>query len=120
MKYNEYLDQRNALMAEVEALIGEGKIEESNAKMEEVKALDNKWESIKLANANLNALKDNNKVIDLENKNIEPKGGIKVVDNIIENKRDLHAMRAAEHAIQDWRFPGKEVHIDRSPALCCL
>lgn len=38
MKYNEYLDQRNALMAEVEALIGEGKIEESNAKMEEVKA----------------------------------------------------------------------------------
>lgn len=86
MKYNEYLDQRNALMAEVEALIGEGKIEESNAKMEEVKALDNKWESIKLANANLNALKDNNKVIDLENKNIEPKGGIKVVDNIIENK----------------------------------
>ena len=68
MKYNEYLEQRNALMAEVENLINEGKIEDSNAKMEEVKTLDNKWEEIKLANANLNALKDNTKATDIENK----------------------------------------------------
>jgi len=37
MNYNEYLEQRNALMTEIENLIEEGKIEESNAKMEEVK-----------------------------------------------------------------------------------
>lgn len=85
MKYNEYLEQRNALMTEVENLINEGKIEDSNAKMEEVKALDNKFEEIKLANANLNALKDNNKVLDLENKTVKVEG-VKVVDNILENK----------------------------------
>lgn len=85
MKYNEYTEQRNALMVEVENLINEGKIEESNAKMEEVKVLDNKFEEIKLANANLNALKDNTKVLDITNKNI-PVEGAKIVDNIIENK----------------------------------
>lgn len=81
MIYNEYLEQRNILMAEVESLIAEGKIEESNAKMEEVKALDNKWEEIKLANANLNSLRDNNKVLDLENKSINL-GGMKVMENL--------------------------------------
>ncbi len=86
MNYNEYLEQRNALMTEIENLIEEGKIEESNAKMEEVKNLDNKWEEIKLANANLNALKDNNKVLDLDNKNVNIEGGTKTVDNIIDNK----------------------------------
>ena len=85
MKYNEYLEQRKALMTEVENLINEGKIEDSNAKMEEVKVLDNKFEEIKLANANLNALKDNNKVLDLENKTVKVEGA-KVVDNILENK----------------------------------
>lgn len=85
MNYNEYLELRNALMAEIEAFIAEGKIEESNTKMEEVKELDNKFEEIKLANANLNALKDNTKVLDLTNKNI-PVEGAKIVDNILENK----------------------------------
>ena len=85
MKYNDYLKQRNALMTEVENLINEGKIEDSNAKMGEVKALDNKFEEIKLANANLNALKDNNKILDLENKNVNVEEK-KVVDNILENK----------------------------------
>lgn len=77
MNYNEYLEQRNALMAEVEELINAGKINESNAKMEEVKKLDNKWDEIKLANANLNALKDNNKILDLENKNVKIEGGMR-------------------------------------------
>ncbi len=86
MNYNEYLEQRNALMAEVEELINAGKINESNAKMEEVKKLDNKWDEIKLANANLNALKDNNKILDLENKNVKIEGDTKTVDNIIDNK----------------------------------
>lgn len=70
MTKEQYLEQRNALLTEVENLIAEGKVEESNTKMAEVEALDNKWEKIKLANANLNALKDNSKVIDLANENV--------------------------------------------------
>lgn len=88
MKYNEYLEQRNALMTEVENLINEGKIEDSNAKMEEVKALDNKWEEIKLANANLNALKDNTKATDIENKSEKVEGEKLVEKNIANNVVD--------------------------------
>lgn len=82
MKYNEYLEQRNALMTEVENLINEGKIEDSNAKMEEVKELDNKWEETKLANANMEALKDNTKITDITNKSEKIEGGLKTVDNL--------------------------------------
>jgi HK97 family phage major capsid protein len=75
-----YLEQRNALMAEIEVLIAEGKVDESNTKMEEVKELDNKWEQVKLANANLNALKDNVVGLELENQGLEVKGGKEVAD----------------------------------------
>lgn len=85
MNKEKYLEMRNALLAEIEGLIAEGKVEESNAKMKEVEALDNKWEEIKLANANLNALKDNTKVTDLENKSVKVEGG-KIVGSIVEPK----------------------------------
>ena len=58
MNKDKYLEQRKALLDEAEALIGEGKVEESNAKMKEIEALDNQWEETKLANANMEALKD--------------------------------------------------------------
>jgi HK97 family phage major capsid protein len=86
MTREKYLEQRNALLAEVESLIAESKIEDSNAKMEEVKDLDNKWEQAKLANANLNALKGNTAGIELEDKGVEPKGGVTVVETVVENK----------------------------------
>ena len=86
MTKEKYLEQRNALLAEVEALIAEGKIDESNAKMEEVKELDNQWEQVKLANANLNALKDNITGIELENRGVEPKGEVTVVDTVAQKK----------------------------------
>lgn len=114
MNYNEYLEQRNALMTEIENLIEEGKNEESNAKMEEVKNLDNKWEEIKLANANLNALKDNNKVLDLDNKNVNIEGGTKTVDNIIDNKV-VDENKVYENAwakfMQGNRLEGEELEI---------
>lgn len=69
-------------MAEVENLITEGNVDESNAKMEEVKELDNKWEETKLANANMEALKDNTKITDITNKSEKIEGGLKAVDNL--------------------------------------
>lgn len=85
MNKEQYLKQRNELMEEIETLLAGGKIEEANAKMKDVEALDNKWEEVKLANANLNALKGNAKVINLENQSVNP-GEVKVLENIIENK----------------------------------
>lgn len=87
MNKDKYLEQRKALLDEAEALINEGKVEESTAKMKEVEALDNKWEETKLANANMNALKDKTKITDLEDKSVDVKGGT-VVDGILENKVD--------------------------------
>lgn len=85
MKKEQYVAQRKTLMEEAENLIGEGKITESEAKMKEIQDLDNKWEQAKLANANLNALKDNEKITDLENKSVDVNGG-KTVENIHEPK----------------------------------
>lgn len=84
MNKKQYFEQRNALLKEIEGLIEEGKIEESNAKMKEVEDLDNKWEEIKLANANMNALKDKTKVTDIENQSVEVKGG-KEVDSLVKD-----------------------------------
>ena len=87
MNKEKYLAQRKALLDEAEALINEGKVEESTAKMKEVETLDNKWEETKLANANMNALKDKTIVTDLENKSVKVEGE-KIVDGILDNKVD--------------------------------
>src|SRR5690625_2935693 len=80
MTLEQYLAQRKEMLNAAESLIGEGKFEESEAKMNEVKELDNKWESIKTANANLNALKDDKKIASLEAKT-EKVEGAKVIEN---------------------------------------
>jgi len=86
MTKEQYLQMRNALMKEAEGFIAEGKFEDSETKMQEIKDLDNKWEGIKLANANLNALKENTKITDIENKSENP-GGTKVLENIKEPQK---------------------------------
>lgn len=87
MNFEQYMKQRNELMNEAEQLINDGKLEESESKMEEIKGLDNKWEEIKVANANFNALKDDKIITDIENKSEDVAGGI-VVDNVKETIKD--------------------------------
>ena len=67
MNKQEYLDLRNGLYTEAENLINEGKLEEGQSKIQEITNLDNKFENEAKALANLNALKDNSKVTNLEN-----------------------------------------------------
>lgn len=74
MNFKKYNELRQALAAEAEGLIAENKLTESEAKMQEIKDLDNKWEGIKLATANLNALKDNVDVTDITNKTVDAEG----------------------------------------------
>lgn len=56
MKRKEYEAKRAQLMNEAQQLIDEGKSEEAQKKMQEVTALDEQWDSIAQAQANLNAL----------------------------------------------------------------
>lgn len=80
MNKQEYLDLRNGLYTEAENLINGGKLEEGQSKMQEITDLDNKFENEAKALANLNALKDNSKITNLENIGVKASG--KVIDSI--------------------------------------
>ena len=51
-----YTSQRNQLLTDAQQLIDAGKMEDANAKMEEIKALDAKYDEEAKLQANLNAL----------------------------------------------------------------
>ncbi len=56
MNRKEYLMQREQLMNEAQRLINEGNIEEAQKRMQEVESLDENWDAIAQAQANMNAL----------------------------------------------------------------
>lgn len=76
MNKEKYLAQRNDLVESAQTLINEGKIEEANAKMEEVKTLDDQFENEAKAAANLNALIDNNRITNLQSKGVNVMGNV--------------------------------------------
>src|SRR5699024_4182641 len=82
MTLEQYLENRIKMMEDAEGLIAEGKLEESKAKMKEIEKLDNDWEDVKVANANLNALKDNQAVAELETKN-------EIIDGVVVGQVEL-------------------------------
>lgn len=75
MTLEQYNEQRQALLNVIEGFINEGDLDASTVKMTEVEDLDKQWEQVKLANANLNALKDNNKVANIQNKGVQVLNG---------------------------------------------
>ena len=56
MNRKQYEEKRNSLMNEAQTLINEGKTEEAQAKMDEVKKLDETWDAIAQAQADFNAM----------------------------------------------------------------
>lgn len=75
MTKEQYLKMRNELLAEVDGLINSGDVENANAKMAEVTALDNRFEAERTAQANAAALRGSAPVINLENKSVSVVGG---------------------------------------------
>jgi HK97 family phage major capsid protein len=93
MNREEYLAKRQGLINETQGLINEGKIEESNAKMEEVKKLDNQWEEFTKAQANLNALNTDPKpvnIIDLGNNAVDGTVVDTLEKNAISTETDIY------------------------------
>ena len=64
MKYKTYMAKRQELMNAVNAFIDEGKLEEAEEKMNEVKALDEQWDAITQARANMEALQNDQRIQD--------------------------------------------------------
>lgn len=56
MNKKQYEKMRNELFMTAQNLINEGKVDEANAKMEEIKELDEKWDAIAQTQANLRAM----------------------------------------------------------------
>ena len=84
MNKEKYLEMRNALLAEAETLVNEGKFQEFNAKKEEIEKLDNDFEEGAKLQANLNALKDNAKITNIQNK------GVNVMGNVIDTMNNVN------------------------------
>lgn len=100
MTLEKYLELRNKKLEEAENLIKEGKLEESEAQMKEIQDLDNKWEEIKVAQANLNALKDNDVVTNIEDKSKGIVGGDVVGDvqiDTVKNEDEIYVDAWAKH-----------------------
>lgn len=70
MNKEKYLAQRNALLEEGQALINAGDFKGFNEKKDEIEKLDNDFENAAREQANLNALRDNAKVTDIQNKGV--------------------------------------------------
>ena len=58
MNTQKYLEKRKALLGEAENLLKEGKLEEFEAKEQEIKDLDDQFEKLAKARANMDALKE--------------------------------------------------------------
>lgn len=65
-----YIKQRNELLEKAQQLINEGKISEFNDIKSQIEKLDNDYEESTKAQANLNALQDNHKITNIQNKSV--------------------------------------------------
>lgn len=64
MTYKDYLEKRNALSEEAQALIDAGNIDEANEKMTQMDNLDAEWDTTAQAIADLKVLSDKQRVVD--------------------------------------------------------
>lgn len=84
MKYKDYVEKRQSLLNEAQQLIDEGNLEEAETKMQEVTALDNQWDAIAEAQANMQALSDNQRMY-----NVQQLTGAQVADGTATGKVNL-------------------------------
>ncbi len=92
MNKEKYLADRKALLDEAQELINNGKLDESDAKMKEVEALDNKYEEACKAQANLNALNGRATITNVASKAVAIENGkvLEVMDNKIMENEDMY------------------------------
>lgn len=89
MNYDEYTTMRSSLIDEANAFVNEDKLDEADAKLKEVEALDEKFNKITQARANVQAMQDKQKVVDLQNRTETVSLGLSA--NASEDKKDAYA-----------------------------
>jgi HK97 family phage major capsid protein len=76
MNKKQYLEKRNGLLAEAQACIDDGRLEDFEAKKAEIEALDEQFENAATAQANLEAVRDQARVTDLSAHSVQVHGTV--------------------------------------------
>ncbi len=116
MNKEQYLAKREELVNKSQKLIDEGKAKESKEVNEEIKNLDNKFELSAKVQANLNALKDNHSITDIQNYGVNVEG--RTIDSIAKDnveKPDMYDSVEYRKSFMNYvltgaRMPGKFGH----------
>jgi HK97 family phage major capsid protein len=87
-----YIEKRNNLLAEAEEMLDNDDVEGYEAKENEIKELDEKFEKVSKAQANMNALKDK-----------EPKKNNFIIDDKLDNKGDEDLKNEDKFASVEYR-----------------
>lgn len=119
MKKQEYLNKRQELVDEAQKLIDEGKIEDSNAKMKDVEALDTSFEDQAKAQANLNALNGirvaaTNPIFDAAGAVIASTSNLPIVDDVYAS--DDYKKAFMNHVLKGAKIPTQFKNADANTA----
>lgn len=80
MNYQEYLNKRGELMNAAQSFIYNEKFDEADKKMEEVNALDERWDAQTKAEANMRALEGGQRKVNMQNLTGDVAQGVAVID----------------------------------------
>lgn len=117
MNKEKYLAQRNALLEEGQALINAGDFKGFNEKKAEIEKLDNDFENAAREQANLNALRDNAKVTDIQNKGVGQVVGTVVESTTNQISDDLlnsveYRQAFMNHVVRGVAIPAEFTNLD--------
>ncbi|WP_333638527.1 phage major capsid protein [Tissierella praeacuta] len=95
MTKEQYLAKRTELLNQAQKFVDGGKIEDANSKMKEIENLDNDYETTSKAQANLNALNDNTRIMNIQNlgQNIDGE----VIDTMIKEVDKIDIYNSTEY-----------------------
>lgn len=117
MNKEKYLAQRNTLLEEGQALINAGDFKGFNEKKAEIEKLDNDFENAAREQANLNALRDNVKVADIQNKGVGTVVGTVVESTTNQTSDDLlnsveYRQAFMNHVVRGVAIPAEFTNVD--------
>lgn len=119
MNREKFLAKKAELVNLAQELINEGKLEEANAKMQEITDLENAYEEAAKAQANLNALNKTNQVTDITNKGVGAVPGkvIDSIDNVVsDDVYNSQEYRKAfmNHVVKGSSIPQEFMNVDQT------
>ena len=97
MTYNEYVEKRNALTDEAQSLIDAGSIDEAKETMNAVDVLDAEWDATAQAMADLKALSDHQRVVNMEDYAVPARGVVTDSINLAPQAEEVIDVKSAAY-----------------------